>query len=64
MKCACNFSPILGCCTDSGVHGGLLVLDPSFNGDSFATALGISQSKNIVRRHLATELESLVQVEK
>jgi len=46
--------------SDSGVHGALVVLEPSFNGDTMATALGIPPSKNIIRRHLATELEALV----
>ncbi|KAK5639902.1 hypothetical protein RI129_010713 [Pyrocoelia pectoralis] len=45
---------------DSGVHGGLVVLEPSFNGDTMATALGIPASKNIIRRHLTAELEALV----
>ncbi|CAG9768186.1 unnamed protein product [Ceutorhynchus assimilis] len=45
---------------DSGVHGGLVVLEPSFNGDTMATALGIPSSKNIIRRHLTAELEALV----
>lgn len=46
--------------TDSGVHGALVVLEPSFNGETMASALGIPQSKNIIRRHLTTELEALV----
>ncbi|XP_045464854.1 kazrin isoform X2 [Harmonia axyridis] len=45
---------------DSGVHGGLVVLEPSFNGDTMATALGIPSSKSIIRRHLTAELEALV----
>jgi len=45
---------------DSGVHGALVVLEPSFNGDTMATALGIPPSKNMIRRHLAAELEALV----
>ncbi|XP_035910226.1 kazrin-like isoform X2 [Anopheles stephensi] len=45
---------------DSGVHGGLVVLEPSFSGDTMATALGIPPSKNIIRRHLATEFEALI----
>ncbi|GJQ77205.1 hypothetical protein Trydic_g14876 [Trypoxylus dichotomus] len=45
---------------DSGVHGGLVVLEPSFNGDTMATALGIPTSKNIIRRHLTAELEALI----
>ncbi|XP_055920511.1 kazrin isoform X2 [Eupeodes corollae] len=45
---------------DSGVHGGLVVLEPSFSGDTMATALGIPPSKNIIRRHLATEFDALI----
>lgn len=45
---------------DSGVHGGLVVLEPSFSGDTLATALGIPPSKNIIRRHLCTEFDALV----
>ncbi|RZB38753.1 SAM 1, DUF3584 and/or AAA 27 domain containing protein, partial [Asbolus verrucosus] len=45
---------------DSGIHGGLVVLEPSFNGDTMATALGIPASKNIIRRHLNAELKALV----
>ncbi|XP_045025913.1 kazrin isoform X1 [Daphnia magna] len=47
---------------ESGIHGALVVLDPTFNADVMATAMGIPASKNIIRRHLATELESLVQI--
>ncbi|XP_076315216.1 kazrin-like isoform X2 [Tachypleus tridentatus] len=46
---------------DSGVHGALVVLEPSFTADTMATALGIPASKNIIRRHLTTELENLIQ---
>lgn len=46
---------------DSGVHGALVVLEPSFNAEAMATALGIPTSKNIIRRHLTTELENLIQ---
>ncbi|XP_018027762.1 liprin-alpha-3 isoform X2 [Hyalella azteca] len=46
--------------TDSGVHGGLVVLESTFTADTMATALGIPSSKTIIRRHLATELETLV----
>lgn len=42
------------------MHGGLVVLEPSFSGETMASALGISPSKNIVRRHLITEFESLI----
>lgn len=45
---------------DSGVHGALVVLESSFTADTMATALGIPQSKNIIRRHLATEMEALI----
>ncbi|XP_037944720.1 kazrin isoform X2 [Teleopsis dalmanni] len=45
---------------DSGVHGGLVVLEPSFSGDTMATALGVPPSKNIIRRHLSTEFDALI----
>ncbi|XP_033253372.1 kazrin-like [Drosophila miranda] len=45
---------------DSGVHGGLVVLEPSFSGDTMATALGIPPSKNIIRRHLNMEFDALI----
>ncbi|CAL7933155.1 unnamed protein product [Xylocopa violacea] len=45
---------------DSGVHGALVVLEPSFTGDTMATALGIPPAKHMIRRHLTAELETLV----
>uniref|UniRef100_A0A8D8YP92 Kazrin n=3 Tax=Cacopsylla melanoneura TaxID=428564 RepID=A0A8D8YP92_9HEMI len=45
---------------DSGVHGALVVLEPSLSGDTMATALGIPPSKTMIRRHLAAELEQLI----
>lgn len=45
----------------SGVHGALMVLEPSFTADTMAAALGIPSSKNIIRRHLTTEFQSLIQ---
>lgn len=45
---------------ESGVHGALIVLEPLFNADTLATALGIPPSKSYVRRHLITELDALI----
>ncbi|GFU22358.1 hypothetical protein NPIL_212952 [Nephila pilipes] len=45
----------------TGVHGALAVLEPSFTADTIATALGIPTSKNIIRRHLTTEWQNLIQ---
>ncbi|XP_020616334.1 kazrin-like isoform X3 [Orbicella faveolata] len=45
---------------DSGVHGALLVLDPSFGASELAQVLGIHSSKNIIRRHLTAELLSVL----
>ncbi|KAG7256000.1 hypothetical protein CRUP_014236 [Coryphaenoides rupestris] len=45
---------------NSGVHGAVLVLDPTFNTDAMATALGIHSSKHMIRRHLVEEMQSLV----
>lgn len=35
-------------------------MEPSFTGDTMATALGIPANKNIIRRHLTSELENLI----
>ena len=45
---------------DSGVHGAVLVLDLTFGADELAQALGIHPSKNIIRRHLTSELLSVL----
>ncbi|KAL4221609.1 hypothetical protein ACF0H5_019866 [Mactra antiquata] len=45
---------------ESGVHGALIVLEPTFTADSLASCLRIPPSKLYIRRHLQTELESLV----
>ncbi|CAG0881282.1 unnamed protein product, partial [Cyprideis torosa] len=45
---------------ESGVHGALMVLETSFNGDTFANALNIPTSKSILRRHLSQEFDSIV----
>ena len=46
--------------SDSGVHGALVVLELSFTADTMATALGVPQSKTMIRRHLAAEMDKLV----
>eukprot|EP00064_Thunnus_orientalis_P017468 superscaffoldBa00003719_g17551 len=45
---------------NSGVHGAVLVLDPTFNTDAMATVLGIPNSKHMVRRHLIEEMKILI----
>nr|KAG5688894.1 hypothetical protein BaRGS_016462 [Batillaria attramentaria] len=45
---------------ESGVHGALMVLEPSFNSDTLATALAIPPSKSYIRIHLSTELDALL----
>ncbi|KAJ3586509.1 hypothetical protein NHX12_012907, partial [Muraenolepis orangiensis] len=45
---------------NAGVHGAVLVLDPTFNTDAMATALGIHTSKHMIRRHLVEEMQGLV----
>ncbi|XP_034029089.1 kazrin-A isoform X2 [Thalassophryne amazonica] len=45
---------------NSGVHGGVMVLDPTFNMDTMATALGIPNNKHMVRRHLVEEMKNLI----
>ncbi|KAL3974292.1 ATP-binding cassette, subfamily B (MDR/TAP), member 8 [Sarotherodon galilaeus] len=45
---------------NSGVHGAVMVLDPTFNTDTMATVLGIPSSKHMVRRHLVEEMKTLI----
>ncbi|XP_043102731.1 kazrin-A isoform X3 [Puntigrus tetrazona] len=45
---------------NSGVHGAIMVMDPSFSSDTMAAALCISSSKHMVRHHLSEEVKALV----
>ncbi|XP_072551820.1 liprin-beta-1b isoform X4 [Salminus brasiliensis] len=44
----------------SGVHGGLMVLEPRFNVETMALLLNIPPSKTLLRRHLATHFNLLI----
>ncbi|XP_064276768.1 liprin-beta-1 isoform X7 [Passer domesticus] len=44
----------------SGVHGGLMVLEPRFNVETMAQILNIPPNKTLLRRHLATHFNLLV----
>ncbi|XP_061628708.1 liprin-beta-2b isoform X8 [Phyllopteryx taeniolatus] len=44
----------------SGVHGGLIMLEPRFNSDSLAMLLNIPPQKTLLRRHLTTNFSKLV----
>ncbi|XP_046906798.1 liprin-beta-2b isoform X4 [Hypomesus transpacificus] len=44
----------------SGVHGGLIILEPRFNSDTLAMLLNIPPQKTLLRRHLGTNFSSLV----
>ncbi|XP_036399881.1 liprin-beta-2-like isoform X2 [Megalops cyprinoides] len=44
----------------SGVHGGMIILEPRFNSDTFAMLLNIPPQKTLLRRHLATNFNTLV----
>ncbi|XP_026028538.1 liprin-beta-2b isoform X4 [Astatotilapia calliptera] len=44
----------------SGVHGGLIMLEPRFNSDSMAMLLNIPPQKTLLRRHLTTNFNNLV----
>uniref|UniRef100_A0A4W3J1B5 PPFIA binding protein 1a n=1 Tax=Callorhinchus milii TaxID=7868 RepID=A0A4W3J1B5_CALMI len=44
----------------SGVHGGLMVLEPRFNVETLAMLLNISPNKTLLRRHLATHFNLLI----
>ncbi|CAH1775040.1 unnamed protein product, partial [Owenia fusiformis] len=45
---------------ESGVHGAMLVLEPSLTADTLATALSIPPSKSYVRRHLMSEWNNVI----
>ncbi|KAM6937778.1 liprin-beta-2b isoform 2-T2 [Xenentodon cancila] len=44
----------------SGVHGGLIILEPRFNADTLAMLLNIAPQKTLLRRHLTTNFNNLV----
>ncbi|XP_023657747.1 liprin-beta-1b isoform X2 [Paramormyrops kingsleyae] len=44
----------------SGVHGGLMVLEPRFNVETLALLLNIPPNKTLLRRHLATHFNLLI----
>ncbi|NWU91934.1 LIPB1 protein, partial [Upupa epops] len=44
----------------SGVHGGLMVLEPRFNVGTMAQLLNIPPNKTLLRRHLATHFNLLI----
>ncbi|KRY14783.1 Liprin-beta [Trichinella patagoniensis] len=52
-----EFTPNLMC---SGIHGALMVLDPTFTAESLAAVLQIPQQKTLLRRHLATQFTNLI----
>ncbi|XP_036433494.1 liprin-beta-1 isoform X2 [Colossoma macropomum] len=47
----------------SGVHGGLMVLEPRFNVETMALLLNIPPNKTLLRRHLATHFHLLIGAE-
>ncbi|XP_053924308.1 liprin-beta-2 isoform X10 [Cuculus canorus] len=44
----------------SGVHGGLIILEPRFNCDTLAMLLNIPPQKTLLRRHLTTNFNVLI----
>ncbi|XP_048339966.1 liprin-beta-2 isoform X3 [Sphaerodactylus townsendi] len=44
----------------SGVHGGLIILEPRFNSETLAMLLNIPPQKTLLRRHLATNFNVLI----
>uniref|UniRef100_A0AAQ4NXE9 PPFIA binding protein 1b n=1 Tax=Gasterosteus aculeatus aculeatus TaxID=481459 RepID=A0AAQ4NXE9_GASAC len=47
----------------SGVHGGLMVLEPRFNVETMALLLNIPPNKTLLRRHLGTHFNLLIGLE-
>lgn len=61
QKCLCVFiQEFADSLQSSGVHGAVMVLDPSFSSDTMATALCIPSNKHMVRHHLSEEMKALV----
>ena len=60
VRGVCDLQEYADALQNSGVHGAVLVLDPTFNTDAMATALGIHSNKHMIRRHLVEEMQSLV----
>uniref|UniRef100_A0A5S6QIH7 SAM domain-containing protein n=1 Tax=Trichuris muris TaxID=70415 RepID=A0A5S6QIH7_TRIMR len=52
-----EFTPNLMC---SGVHGGLLILEPTFTAESLASVLQIGAQKTLLRRHVSTQFSNLI----
>lgn len=44
----------------SGIHGGLICLEPGFGADHFAALLDMSARKTLLRKHLQTNFNSLL----
>ncbi|XP_015978525.2 liprin-beta-2 isoform X7 [Rousettus aegyptiacus] len=44
----------------SGVHGGLIILESRFTGDTLAMLLNIPPQKTLLRRHLTTKFNALI----
>lgn len=53
----CEYAPNL---RGSGVHGGLMVLEPRFSAEILASILSIPSNKSLLRRHLNTHFVALV----
>ncbi|XP_076863424.1 kazrin, periplakin interacting protein b isoform X2 [Brachyhypopomus gauderio] len=45
---------------NSGIHGAVMVLDPSFSAESLAKALEIPSNKHMIHRHLYEEMKVLL----
>ena len=52
-----EFSPNL---RGSGVHGGLIALEPGFGAEQFSAILDISTRKTLLRKHLQTKFTELL----
>lgn len=48
----------------SGVHGGLIINEPAFDCDLFASLVGIPSSRTLLRRHLISHFQQLIGSEK
>uniref|UniRef100_A0A915KB37 SAM domain-containing protein n=1 Tax=Romanomermis culicivorax TaxID=13658 RepID=A0A915KB37_ROMCU len=52
-----EFTPNLMC---AGVHGALMVLEPTFTAETLASVLAISSQKSLIKRHLSMHFNDLL----
>lgn len=58
--CSIELDDYVGALNTAGIHGAVMLLDVQFTSNSLACALGISQSKTVIRKHLSKKFVELI----